>query len=235
MPLTQDCGKGGKALVLLFDIDGTLLESGEAGTRALNRAFQSLFSIPDGFKGISMAGKTDIQIMKEALQAHGIGSSDGALQELTLRYIDYLKEEIDNPRKKLKPGVREFLQLVHKKAIPSGLLTGNIKEGAHIKLGAFGLNRFFIDGAYGSDHEDRNRLLPIAVKRLNRKGINISYKQCVVIGDTPRDVECAKIHGAKCIAVSTGPYSYDELKKTDADLVVESLQEQERILEFLKT
>ncbi len=221
-------------MLLLFDIDGTLLESGEAGTRALNRAFEEVFSITDAFKGIKMAGKTDLQIVKEALRRHGIDSSDGALTALLERYVDILKREINNPRKRLKPGVREFLELLSQRGLVAGLLTGNLRAGAEIKLGAFQLNRYFIDGAFGSDHEDRNRLLPIAIERFRKRGYSFSPEQCIVIGDTPRDVECAKIHGARCVAVCTGPYSYGELLQTEADMVVETLKEAERVMSFIE-
>ncbi len=222
-------------MLLLFDIDGTLLESGEAGTRALNRAFEELFSVRDAFKQIKMAGKTDLQIIKEALKLHGINSSDGALSALLQRYVIILRREINNPRKRLKPGVKDFLELISSMNLLKGLLTGNLREGAEIKLGAFKLNRYFIDGAFGSDHEDRNQLLPIAIERFRDRGYPVLPEHCFVIGDTPRDVECAKIHGARCIAVCTGPYSFKELAQTDADLVVESLREVEKILSFLKT
>ncbi len=221
-------------MLLLFDIDGTLLESGEAGTRALNKAFEELFSIPDAFKEIKMAGKTDIQIIKEALKIHGINNNDGALSALIQRYVVILKREINNPRKRLKPGVKNFLELTSSKELLTGLLTGNLRAGAEIKLQAFQLNKYFIDGAFGSDHEDRNQLLPIAIERFRKRGYPVRPEQCVIIGDTPRDVECAKVHGAKCIAVSTGPYSFEELSHTDADLVIKTLEESEEVLKFLK-
>ncbi len=220
-------------MLVLFDIDGTLLETGGAGTRALNRAFERLFSIPDAFRGIKMAGKTDLQIIKEALSLHGIDGSNGNLQRIMDMYVLLLKEEINNPRKKLKPGVREILDIMIDSRLGTGLLTGNLRKGAEIKLGAFGLNSYFIDGAFGSDHEDRNQLLPIALERFRQKGFKVSPERCVIIGDTPRDVECAKVHGARCIAVATGPYSVDELRQTEADLVVETLEEKEKILNFL--
>jgi len=220
-------------VLVLFDIDGTLLETGGAGTRALNRAFERLFSISDAFRGIKMAGKTDLQIIKEALSLHGIDGSNGNLQRIMDMYVSLLKEEINNPRKKLKPGVREILDIMIDSRLGTGLLTGNLRKGAEIKLGAFGLNSYFIDGAFGSDHEDRNQLLPIALERFRQKGFKVGPENSIIIGDTPRDVECAKVHGARCIAVATGPYSIDELRQTEADLVVETLEDKEKILDFI--
>lgn len=211
--------------LILFDIDGTLIDSGEAGTRALNLAFQEVFSIPDAFRGISMAGKTDIQIMKEALKRHGLDSENGNIEILCRKYIKHLKYQIENPRRHLKPFIREALTaLVGKEDFSIGLLTGNIKEGARIKLSPFGISHYFSVGAYGDDDEDRNRLLPVAVerfKKVHKKGVD--YRDCIVIGDTPRDVECAKVHGAIAIAVATGPYPYETLLNSGADMVLRDM------------
>lgn len=213
--------------LVLFDIDGTLIDSGEAGTRSLNLAFEEVFSIPDAFKGISMAGKTDIQIMREALVRYGLDSENGNIEILCRNYIKHLKYQIENPRRHLKPFVRESLAFLgEKEGLTIGLLTGNIKEGARIKLSPFGIDHYFTVGAYGDDDEDRNSLLPIAIERfmkVYKKGID--FRDCIVIGDTPRDVECAKVHGATAIAVATGPYPYETLLKSGADMVLRDMSE----------
>lgn len=213
--------------LVLFDIDGTLIDSGEAGTRSLNLAFEEVFSIPHAFRGISMAGKTDIQIMKEALRRFGLDSENGNIEILCRNYIRHLKYQIENPRRHLKPFIREALaSLVEKKDFTIGLLTGNIKEGARIKLSPFGIDNYFSVGAYGDDDEDRNRLLPIAVERFMKVyKKEIDYRNCIVIGDTPRDVECAKVHGAVSVAVATGPYPYDTLLNSGADMVLRDMSE----------
>ncbi|RJQ49323.1 MAG: HAD family hydrolase [Nitrospiraceae bacterium] len=219
--------------LVLFDIDGTLITAGGAGTRSLNRAFHAVMEIEDAFKTISMAGKTDIQIIKEGLGLHGF-SMDGNIGKMLEAYLHFLTEEINNPLKKLKPGVQETLDLLKQEGIPLGLLTGNLESGARIKLGSFELNEYFIDGAFGSDHEDRDELLPIAIQKFAKKGFAFSPQECIVIGDTPRDVQCAKVHGAKCIAVATGPYQKEELLKTNADIVFDSLAEPRGCIEFIK-
>ncbi len=115
-----------------------------------------------------------------------------------------------------------------------GLLTGNLEQGARIKLGVFGLNEYFPTGAFGSDHEDRNKLLPIAVERFNiLSGSQFDYTDCVIIGDTPRDVACAKPYNAVCIAVATGPYGAGSLVDAGADVVVEDLSDTEHFLNIL--
>ena len=123
------------------------------------------------------------------------------------------------------PGVVELLDaLMAMDGYWLGLLTGNIEQGARIKLGAFDLNRYFPVGAFGDDSEDRNRLLPIAVERLRKtRDIDINYSDCIVIGDTPKDVQCSKPFGATSIVVSTGPYSYESLLETGADYVLKDL------------
>jgi len=207
--------------LLLFDIDGTLIDSGGAGVRSLNLAFKKIFSIENAFKEISMAGKTDSQIIKECLQKHGL-SANGDFETVIEAYLFNLSREINNDKKHVKPGIYEILNsLSQKENILTGLLTGNIEMGARIKLEPFKLNKFFPAGAFGSDHEDRNQLLPIAVKRFELlSGSKINIHECIVIGDTPRDVECAHIYGAISIGVATGPYSVAELQEAGADYVV---------------
>ncbi|MBI4849031.1 MAG: HAD hydrolase-like protein [Nitrospirae bacterium] len=218
--------------LVLFDIDGTLITAGGAGTRSLNMAFHALFNIEAAFKDITMAGKTDIQIIKEGLGTHGY-SMDGNVKRMQETYLRFLQIEINNPKKKMKPGIKETLDLLRDMEMPLGLLTGNLEGGARIKLHPFGLNEYFPDGAFGSDDEDRDKLLPIAIEKFSRRGFEFTPRECVVVGDTPRDVRCAKIHGAHCIAVATGPYSKEELLKTGADIVFDSLEDVSAFISFI--
>lgn len=206
---------------ILFDIDGTLIDSGGAGVRALNRAFEEIFSVVDAFETISMAGKTDLQILNEGLKMHNIMSSNGVVPAFFESYITHLRNTIDATEGHLKAGIREALIEIEKSEdFVLGLLTGNIEQGAMIKLEAFDLAGYFETGAYGSDDADRNRLLPIAREKLRKsRSLDIDYKNCIVIGDTPRDVECAKPYGAYSIGVATGPYSYGVLEQAGADAV----------------
>jgi phosphoglycolate phosphatase len=220
--------------LILFDIDGTLIDSGGAGTRSLDLSLKELFSVDNAFEGISMAGKTDTQIIKEGLLKHGI-SVNGNIDAVITAYLKYLRKEIHNDRKHVKPGIYDLLNNVSFiKDVVSGLLTGNLEAGARIKLEPFKLNEYFLSGAFGSDDEDRNNLLPVAVKRfevLFKRKIQID--DCIVVGDTPRDVECAHIYGAMCIGVATGPYSFTDLKEAGADYVVQDLSSQNTLLQFL--
>jgi phosphoglycolate phosphatase-like HAD superfamily hydrolase len=220
--------------LILFDIDGTLIDSGGAGVRALDCALKELFSIENGFHGISMAGKTDPSIMREGLIKHGL-SADGNLEKVMAAYLKHLRQEIKNDRKQIKPGIYEALgKLRSKTDLGLGLLTGNIEQGARIKLEPFLLNAYFPSGAFGSDHEDRNMLLPVAVTRYQELfSYTIRIEECIIVGDTPRDVECAQIYGAACFAVATGPYSTDDLMDAGANYVVEDLSDPSPLLQFL--
>jgi phosphoglycolate phosphatase-like HAD superfamily hydrolase len=221
--------------LILFDIDGTLISTGGAGVRSLDYAFRDAFGIPNAFAEISMAGKTDVLIVKEALARHGLPNDNGVIPQILDLYLKHLAKEILTSPLELKPGIKEALDVL--KTQPEftiGLLTGNLEDGARIKLQAFGMYDYFLCGAFGSDHEDRNQLLPIAVSRFQKiKKQEIGFSQCVIIGDTPRDVACAKPYGAACIAVATGPYSVETLRQTEADVVMEDLSDTTALLETL--
>jgi len=212
--------------LILFDIDGTLIDSGGAGVRSLDLALKELFSVENGFYGISMAGKTDAQIIKEGLTKYGI-STDGNVESVISVYLKHLRNEINNDRKRVMPGIYEILENLSLKGESGlGLLTGNLEQGARVKLEPFRLNEYFSSGAFGSDDEDRNNLLPIAVSRF--EGLfqrKVEIDNCVIVGDTPRDVECAHIYGAMCIGVATGPYSMNDLIEAGADYVLEDLSD----------
>jgi phosphoglycolate phosphatase len=221
---------------VLFDIDETLIHSGGAGRAALTLAFEELTGIADGFRDIKFAGKTDFLIIKEAVDKAGLAAEDGWLDDFVDLYLKHLAKCIPKSNGHPKKGAKA---LVHKLSeddqIILGLLTGNIEAGARLKLEPHSLNDFFPVGAFGSDHADRNLLLPIAVQKLARsQGVQIPYSDCLVIGDTPRDVECATLHGALSIAVASGPYSKDELRETRAHLVVEDLFDTDRIVALIK-
>jgi phosphoglycolate phosphatase-like HAD superfamily hydrolase len=223
--------------LILFDIDGTILSSGGAGVRALNNAFRDVLSAEYTFTDIILAGKTDLQIIREGLDHIGIPSDNGYVPQIIESYLCHLAIEIGTSDKHLKPGIRECLEALEKRnsKYQMGLLTGNIEQGARIKLGSFGLNNYFPSGAFGGDNEDRNMLLPIAVERFSiLAGRDFAFSDCVVIGDTPRDVACAKPYNATCIAVATGPYKAQKLVEAGADVVVEDLSDTEYFLNILK-
>ncbi len=218
--------------LILFDIDGTLIDPGHVGRASVSKAFYEVFSIGDAFSGIKMAGKTDIQIIKEALHAHGLSSSDGIIPRILSKYVNILKSEIISRRMRLKPGVVDLLNdLEAEDHLLLGLLTGNIEQGARIKLSVFDLNGFFSFGAFGDDNEDRNKLLPIALEKYRKMtNMDIGFSDCIVIGDTPMDVMCSKPFGAISVAVTTGPYGHEALVEAGADYVLEDLSDAKDLL-----
>ena len=230
--------RGGPAVprFILFDIDGTLTDSAGAGRRALNQAMFQVTGIEDGFRGVDFAGKTDLLIIREGLEKLGFEVGDHMISLVADRYVANLRSEVAKGDGHVMVGVRELIEgLKNTDGCVLGLLTGNVKEGARIKLEPFGLNQFFSVGAYGDDGEDRNLLLPIALLRLReQRGISLNPSDCLVIGDTPKDVECARVHGAFSLAVATGPYPLKVLKETGADLVVPDLSATSQLLAWIQ-
>ncbi len=220
---------------VLFDIDQTLIDAKGAGARALACALQELFGERCNIQGLEMAGKTDLQIVREALWRGGVDCDDELVLAVSKSYIRHLRREMASCKGHLMPGVKELLpRLMEEQRVRLGLLTGNLEEGARLKLGPFGLNEFFPVGAFGGDNEDRNQLLPVAVKRLQAlAGVLVPFHECVVIGDTPRDVACAKVHGSSSIGVATGRFSVQALRSAGADLALEDLSRTEEVLAWI--
>ena len=213
--------------VILFDIDGTLVLTGGAGGRAMTRAFEELFAVPDAFGGIPMPGRTDSWILSDAAAAHGI--SPEALPRFRSVYLTLLATELEHPGpgKGVLPGVRPLLDaLVVRDDVYLALLTGNYEEAARVKLEYFDLWRYFACGAFGDDAPNRNGLLPKALGRIREcGGPAVAPADVVVIGDTPLDIECAAAAGARSIAVATGGYGVEALRAAGADVVVADLSD----------
>lgn len=221
--------------LILFDIDGTLMDAGGAGGKSLNDAFCELFSIKDAFRNIRFDGKTDLRIFKEGLNYHNLSNGNGILDAIREQYLRRLRLEINNDNRHIKPGITALIERLRGKH-GIGLLTGNLREGAQIKLSSVGLWHLFAGGAFGDVHEDRNNLLPIAVEDFYKNtGQQFSFSQCVIIGDTPKDVGAGKAHGAFTIAVATGPYSVVELSATGADAVFDDLSDTDAVMAVINT
>ena len=234
----MDTPAGRPARLILFDIDGTLLLSGGAGKRALNRAFEELFGVAGGFDGIPVAGRTDPLIFTDALERAGVTARPAVRRRFHQRYCELLGEEIlgPGPRKGLMPGVRALLaRLGARSDVVCALLTGNVARAARIKLEHFDLWSCFACGAYGDDAASRDELLPIAVDRARRQGIDVpSAAQVVVVGDTPLDIRCAQRSGARSVAVATGPFDEAALRRHGADSVLPDLANTGAFIDFLQ-
>ena len=215
------------ATLWLFDIDGTLVDTGGAGMRALQEASVECFggSGPD----LDLAGSTDLGVLAGILahfdRTHG-PEEEAAFFACYLRHLEKNLTLGGYPGKVL-PGAAELLErLVSRPDITVGLLTGNIAAGAAAKMRHFGLDGHFAFGAYGCDHADRNLLGPVALERAAaHAGRDFTADETLVIGDTPKDVACAKAIGARCVAVATGRFNAGQLAECGADLVVEQLDD----------
>lgn len=224
--------------LILFDIDGTLLLSGRAGLRAMTRAFQHTFGISDAFAGESFGGRTDSYLVSKALTQAGLADTEENHQRFRHSYLPLLAEEIQHPgqgHKGLMPGARELLEALDEHDhLHLALLTGNYREAAEIKLQYFEIWDFFEWGAFSDDHHDRNELVPIAKARAETYDIpEAAIERVIVIGDTPHDIECARVAGAKSIAVATGGYTMKNLKDAGADEVLPDLSDTERVVSLL--
>ena len=224
--------------LILFDIDGTLVLTGGAGMRAMNRACQDLVRSENAMAGVTFAGRTDWSILDDILRNHGHTLDEARLDELRRRYVTHLAEEIVLPGRGVKdvmPGIRELLEALAARAdVRLGLLTGNFVEGARIKLEDFDLWKYFPWGAFGGDAASRNDLVPIALARAREHGIDgIPSSRVLVVGDTPNDVECALVAGATPVAVATGSYTVDQLRAAGAAIVFDDLRDTDAFLKLL--
>ncbi len=216
--------------VILFDIDGTLIRSGGAGTRALERAMEIALDLDEVTAGFSFAGLTDRLIFRRMLESLGYEPSEALIDRILEHYPRILREEIERAESyRVNPGMEEGLQALAfsgrgDQAV--GLGTGNVEEGARIKLERADLNRHFPFGGFGCDAEDRAELLRVGAERgAARLGRSLEECSVLVVGDTPLDVSAAHAIGARCLALATGGATRDELAAAGADHLFESLAE----------
>jgi len=214
--------------VLLFDIDQTLINTGGAGLRGLDRACLKLFGLQNAMEGISPHGKTDPAIVREILRRK-LGSetpTNTDIASILDSYTSFLKEEVHTSATyRVLPGVQTLLdQLAARGDVLVGLATGNIELGARIKLERGGLNPYFSFGGFGSDAEDRTELVrKAAEKAAHKNGGFIAPSNIFVIGDTPLDIDAGNRAGFKTVGVATGSYSVEQLLACGAMIAVSDL------------
>jgi phosphoglycolate phosphatase len=223
--------------LILFDVDGTLLLTGGAGSRAMTRAFEEVFLVQNAFEGIAMAGRTDPLIVADAFGRARLHPAADQISRFREQYRAYLLEElkVPNPQKRMMPGVRPLLDALRgRQDVVLGLLTGNYSDTARVKVGHFGLWEFFLIGAFGEDAGDRNRLVPVAVDRARTAGVPpIRARDVLVVGDTPLDVECALTAEARPIGVATGGFGAEALRESGAEAVFDDLSNADEFLRLL--
>jgi phosphoglycolate phosphatase len=215
--------------LILFDIDGTLIRTGGAGLKAFERTFATVFRIPNATKDLEFAGRTDLSLVRECFRTHQIEASQANFEKFCDCYVFWLHHLLGCLNGEICPGVGDFingLQSLHHVPL-LGLLTGNIRLGAEIKLRHYNLWDQFRSGAFGDDHEDRNQLAVIARERgmaLLKTTRKLAGKEILVIGDTPADIECGKKIGARVLAVATGRHTCAELRQNRPTWVIEHLE-----------
>lgn len=216
--------------LVLLDIDGTILSSDGVAARAFRAALEGVFGTSGPRRGYSFAGRTDPQIARDLLLMAGVDEEriGAGLDEVWTRYLEQLERDIASASVTVYPGVHELIdRLHHSPDAVLGLLTGNLREGARLKLAAAGVDfRRFPVGAFGSDHADRAELPAVAIRRAEQRfGRRFGGKSVVMVGDTPLDVACGAHLGVRTVAVATGSYSEEELRQCGADFVFPSLED----------
>src|ERR1041385_6099123 len=214
--------------LVLFDIDGTLVHTGGAGVKAFAKVFKTEFDAHDHFEKLKFAGRTDTSLVREFFTYHDIPATEANFQRFFERYVFWLDYTLNHSETKACPGIWEFINAL--KALPNppvlGLLTGNIRLGAEIKLRHFDLWKEFETGAFADDNEDRDQIAVTARERGRRLiGNDLRDDEILVIGDTPFDIRCGRAINAKVLAVGTGGAKLEVLKEHRPDLAVASLRE----------
>ena len=221
--------------LVLFDIDGTLITSRGAGRRAMRTALERVFGAAGGIDQYDLRGRTDTRIVHDVMGALGWEPArvKERLDDFFEAYLGGLTSEIGDGRHVVTlPGVSAVVaRLAQSPEALLGLVTGNIEEGARIKLLPTGLWPLFRVGAYGSDHMDRRRLPSLAARRAQALvGYPFAPTEVVVIGDTPHDIDCARAFGAVAIAVTTGQYTRAELLADRPDHLFDDLADVDKVL-----
>jgi phosphoglycolate phosphatase-like HAD superfamily hydrolase len=221
--------------LFLFDIDGTLLLTGRAGEHALRLALRDRFGVEDDLATISFAGSTDGAIARQMFESNAIPVTPENVADLFDGYIHHLALELPRREGQVLPGIVGLLEELH--ARPDcvlGLLTGNIARGAELKLSHYGVWDYFEFGAFADDHVDRNKLGPVAHARAAEKhGISFEAEDVFVLGDTPRDIDCARAAGFVAVAIATGSYTKEQLAEHKPDFLFEDLSDTTAVLAVL--
>jgi phosphoglycolate phosphatase len=226
--------------LILWDIDGTLLYTGSAGRQALELGAARVADLP-AVPSVRMSGKTDPQIVNDILVAAGVSAHDTVdLIPAVLAEAELLLESWSSRMAvegSVHPGVRDLLAGLDAIAgVRQTLVTGNVYPNALCKVRAFGLDGFFdVEvGAYGTDHHERDRLVPICLDRVReRRGETYTSSEVWVIGDTPNDLSCARAAGVRCLLVGTGGGGFAAVEALGADAAVRDLGATGWLLELL--
>ena len=220
-----------KAVIVLWDIDNTLLYTGGAGSIAMTRAFHELYGVTDAFGRVEFSGRSDTAILLDAMRLHAVADDPAAeVPRFVDAYLPHIERALLETRGTLMPGIIDLLPaLAAHENVVQGLGTGNFRRSGEAKLKHYGIAEHFPGavGGFGDDHEDRHELIRIGIDRL-RNGTGDA--RIVVIGDTPHDVSAAHANGAFALAVATGRDSVEDLRACGADVALENLADVDQVL-----
>lgn len=227
--------------LVLFDVDGTLLDAGGSGRWAMTRAFEEVFGIPDAepfARPVRFDGMTDPGILlsiarNAAIDVDRLGREAAVIEQAFLRHLEHRLTQ--TPGRRVLPGVMDLLDRLAGIGMASvGLLTGNIEAGARLKLASVGLSEYFNLGGFGGDAEDRAGIGRVARRRFERKfEIKIEPADVVVIGDSTEDVRAGRINGYRTLAVGTGWTDYELIRAQGPDLFMEDLSDYAGVMQFI--
>jgi phosphoglycolate phosphatase-like HAD superfamily hydrolase len=211
--------------VCLFDIDGTLISSGGAGRLALERALASEFGISRTIENLLLSGRTDRAIIHDLFRLHALEASPANRQRLRDTYLRYLPACLAAAQGRVLPGIATLLERLRAEdRVAVGLLTGNLRDGARLKLGHFGLFEHFAFGGFGDEHLDRDDVAREALAAVQQRfNGSVRPERIWVVGDTPLDIRCARSIGARAVAVATGWHGVEELAPHQPDLLLTDL------------
>jgi phosphoglycolate phosphatase len=230
--------------ICLLDIDGTLLLTGGAGQAAFAQTLAAEFGIAEIINSVMFAGRSDRAIAMDLFRLHGVEESTDNWQRFCAGYLSRLEAALKAHQGFLLPGATELVTaLAGRDDVALGLLTGNVREGAKRKLVHYNLWHWFAFGGYGDDHLDRcdiaSSALAAAREHINGRANGLAGNgktfegEIIVIGDTPNDIVCGRSIGARCIAVATGHTKADELRRSNPDLLLDTLEDIDPILSLL--
>jgi phosphoglycolate phosphatase len=225
--------------LVLWDIDGTLVDTAGHGRHAFTDALHELVGPDAGLGDISMSGRTDHSIATELLERHGEPDPEARMPEMfgALNAALDRRGEAITAEGRVMPGVFEVIEaLAARDGVTQSLLTGNIEPNAHVKLRALGIAHLLdMDiGAYGSDSGVRPELVDVARRKAaDLRGLEVSAADTVLIGDTPLDVDAAHANGARAVAVATGRFTVPELERSGAEAVLEDLSDAEAAVDAI--
>jgi phosphoglycolate phosphatase len=221
--------------LLLFDIDGTLVNTGGAGVRALKLLIEKRYGVDDDLHDVEIAGRTDSGIAASILQKYHVDPTSVNIDAFLGEYVGFLPKMLSSTEGTVLTGISEILMRMRGRPDRVlALLTGNVRRGAKLKLQHYGLWDFFEFGAFADDHHDRNQLGEFARTRAQEKhGHQFDVAQIDVVGDTPHDIACGKAFGARTVAVATGTWPRQKLSAFEPDFLFDDLSNVDEVIRTL--